>query len=255
MANEYLVNSDDMTSVADAIRNKGGTSDALTFPSGFVDAVGAIQVGGGSEDLLAKMLNDQMTEYASNEVTTLRQYAFFQRNNLVSVSFPNFAGEIPSNCFLSCGKLATVNMPNTRTIAASAFQYCPSIERIRFPKVVYLNSNVFYTETYNANKLKVVDLGASNVTPQYIAAQAFARQTKIEAIVLRYSSVIKLSDVNAFLLTPLTGDATQYGGVYSGHIYVPQALIAEYQAATNWSSLYAAYPDIFQPIEGSVYEE
>ena len=46
MANEYLVNSDDLTAVADAIRAKGGTSDALTFPGGFVDAVGAIQAGG-----------------------------------------------------------------------------------------------------------------------------------------------------------------------------------------------------------------
>lgn len=255
MANEYAVNQADLKAVADAIRNKGGTSGALTFPGGFVNAVGAIEAGGGGEDLLALMLNDQLTEYTSDKVTTLRDYAFTRRNNLVSVSFPNFTQEIPGNCFLSCGKLATVNIPNARSISASAFQYCPSIERIRFPKVVYLNSNVFYTETYNANKLKVVDLGASNVTPQYIAAQAFARQTKLEAVVLRYTSVIKLSNVNSFLLTPLTGDATQYGGVYSGHIYVPQVLIAEYRAATNWSSLYAAYPEIFQPIEGSVYEE
>lgn len=47
MANEYLVNSADMTAVADAIRTKGGTSDALEFPGGFVDAVGAIQTGSG----------------------------------------------------------------------------------------------------------------------------------------------------------------------------------------------------------------
>lgn len=43
MANEYLVNSIDITAVADAIRAKGGTSDALTFPGGFVDAVSAIR--------------------------------------------------------------------------------------------------------------------------------------------------------------------------------------------------------------------
>lgn len=49
MANEYLVNSADLTAVADAIRNKGGTSEALAFPDGFVDAVGAIQAGGGGE--------------------------------------------------------------------------------------------------------------------------------------------------------------------------------------------------------------
>lgn len=47
MANEYLVNSADLTAVADAIRTKGGTSDALAFPGGFVEALEAIQAGGG----------------------------------------------------------------------------------------------------------------------------------------------------------------------------------------------------------------
>ena len=53
MANEYVVNSADMTRVADAIRSKGSTSDALSFPDGFVSAVSAIQTGtgGGSSNL------------------------------------------------------------------------------------------------------------------------------------------------------------------------------------------------------------
>ncbi len=39
MANEYLVNSADLTSVADAIREKGETTEQLVFPSGFVTAI------------------------------------------------------------------------------------------------------------------------------------------------------------------------------------------------------------------------
>ena len=38
----------DLTRVADAIREKGGTSDTLNFPDGFVSAVEAIEAGGGS---------------------------------------------------------------------------------------------------------------------------------------------------------------------------------------------------------------
>lgn len=34
-----------LTSLADAIRAKGGTSDTLAFPSGFVEAIEAIQTG------------------------------------------------------------------------------------------------------------------------------------------------------------------------------------------------------------------
>ena len=41
-----------LTSLADAIRAKGGTSDTLTFPSGFVEAIEAIQTGGGSTENL-----------------------------------------------------------------------------------------------------------------------------------------------------------------------------------------------------------
>ena len=37
----------DLTSVADAIRSKGGTSEALAFPAGFVSAIKAIEAGGG----------------------------------------------------------------------------------------------------------------------------------------------------------------------------------------------------------------
>ena len=36
-----------LTAIADAIRTKGGTSEALVFPDGFVSAVQAIQAGGG----------------------------------------------------------------------------------------------------------------------------------------------------------------------------------------------------------------
>lgn len=34
MATEYLTNDIELTSVADAIREKGGTSDPLTYPDG-----------------------------------------------------------------------------------------------------------------------------------------------------------------------------------------------------------------------------
>lgn len=41
----------DLTSVANAIRTKGGTSASLTFPSDFVSAINAISGGGGSHNL------------------------------------------------------------------------------------------------------------------------------------------------------------------------------------------------------------
>ena len=47
MAN-YLVNDTQLTSVADAIRAKTGSNAGISFPSGFVSAIGDIQAGGGT---------------------------------------------------------------------------------------------------------------------------------------------------------------------------------------------------------------
>ena len=44
--NEYLVDSADMTTVADAIRERGGTTAPLSFPAGMVEAVRNIKSGG-----------------------------------------------------------------------------------------------------------------------------------------------------------------------------------------------------------------
>ena len=42
---EYLTNTTDLTKVASAIREKGGTPDPLVYPDGFVAAIQAIQTG------------------------------------------------------------------------------------------------------------------------------------------------------------------------------------------------------------------
>lgn len=44
---EYLVQGASLTAVADAIREKGGTTAPLSFPNGMAEAVRNIQSGGG----------------------------------------------------------------------------------------------------------------------------------------------------------------------------------------------------------------
>ena len=43
---KYMVEDTSLTAVADAIRTKGDTSDAMAFPAGFVAAIEAIETGG-----------------------------------------------------------------------------------------------------------------------------------------------------------------------------------------------------------------
>ena len=67
MANEYSVNQSDLVSVANAIRTKGGTSETLVFPDGFVSAVQAIQTGGGG---------DSVTDDGDGNITINALYSF-----------------------------------------------------------------------------------------------------------------------------------------------------------------------------------
>lgn len=46
----YIVSDTSLGSVADAIRTKGGTSAPLEYPQGFIDAIDAIETGGGGGD-------------------------------------------------------------------------------------------------------------------------------------------------------------------------------------------------------------
>ena len=62
------VNDNSLVSVADAIRSKGGTSDALVFPDGFVSAISAIQTGAGGG---APSLQSKSVTYTSNGTNTI----------------------------------------------------------------------------------------------------------------------------------------------------------------------------------------
>lgn len=49
---EYVIaNKSDLVSVAEAIREKSGTTDTLTFPTGFMSAIGEIQSNSGDDEV------------------------------------------------------------------------------------------------------------------------------------------------------------------------------------------------------------
>lgn len=62
----YKVSGTDLTSVADAIRTKGGTSESLSFPDGFVTAIGNIPTG-GEPTLITKSITANGTYSAEDD--------------------------------------------------------------------------------------------------------------------------------------------------------------------------------------------
>lgn len=63
---DYKVSDTSLTSIANAIRTKGGTSASLSFPDGFVSAIQNIPTGGGST-LITKSIDENGTYAASSD--------------------------------------------------------------------------------------------------------------------------------------------------------------------------------------------
>ena len=82
MANEYLVNSDDLTAVASAIREKGGTEEPLVFPDGFISAVQGIQSGGGGSITTATLKDINFYDY---DGTLLYSYTLEEAQSLTAL--------------------------------------------------------------------------------------------------------------------------------------------------------------------------
>lgn len=207
----------DLTSVANAIRTKGGTSAQLAFPSGFVSAVQAIEAGG--EDFLVKRCHNTLTSYASEDVT-----------------------KIISGAFRECSSLTSLKTYNVKTFGGYVF-YGTHLQKIAFPNATSIAIQAFCNMA--SGYLKELDFGTALTS---ISSQAFSSNSNFAVLVLRRNGVTSLGNINAFNSTKFASGST------GGTLYVPQAQIANYQAATNWSTILGYTNNQILPIEGSVYE-
>lgn len=209
-------------------------------------------------------------------VTTIPQNCFYNCAKVTFSSIPAGVTKIDYNAFYACSKVTFSELPSTITsIGNSAFQGCVlitsmscngaittlgnnlfshknwnNVQFVKFPNMK-LNAlgqsfGMSGSGTYSCVNMTTADIGETKAINQY----AFAYCNSLRQLVLRRSDAIcSLSNVNAFNNTPFTG----YNGL-SGTVYVPQALISTYEAATNWSTLVAGGHLTFAAIEGSEFE-
>lgn len=95
----------------------------------------AITGGGGGAAVIARTI----TEYTSDEVTSVGDYAFYSYSNLISVDLPN-ATTIGWSAFYNCKNLISVNFPNATSIGYYAFSSCTNLTSISFPKVTTIQN-------------------------------------------------------------------------------------------------------------------
>lgn len=128
--------------------------------------------------------------------------------------------EIKSSRFNGCSGLTSVEFAAVTHIAGSAFNLCSNLLTADFPVVESVDSWCFN----NCVKLQVANFPALT----RIEAGSFYGCRKLEAFIIRGNSVCALANTNAFGSSGIAN--------HTGYVYVPDALVDSYKAATNWST-------------------
>lgn len=193
----------------------------------------------GDEVVAKSIIEKTIIEFNDDLLTAVKDRAFYQCPELTSVNLPNVTLGKAEEAFYYCKKLKNVNLPNITELSGT-FGECSALTSVNVPKLKKIGGSTFQYCT----ALTSIDL--PNVTG--IGYSVFWDCTKLTSIILRSETMCTLSSTNSFTRTPFASDGT------GGTVYVPQALITQYQSATNWSSLYAGGKCNFVAIEGSEYE-
>ncbi len=231
-----------LVDIAEAIRGKTGKADPMTIDQMAAEIDGISTGGGGDATFEDGLVTRTLKHYENSRVAELAGYVFMGNTTIESVSFPNVTNISGSNTFNGCSALKTVNFPKlTGAAAGNVFLGCSSLSEVSLPAY---RRDAGTPSFRGCASLRIVDFGGARL----VGNLSFANCTALETVIFRDDMLTSLSNTNAFDNTPFAIGGS--GGV----VYVPDALIPEYQQATNWSTLYAAGTCQFVAIEGSEYE-
>ena len=261
---EYLTNTAELTSVADAIRAKSGQTGQLIYPDGFVSAVAgikkapatpymeaeyiAVEEGGNTSHYIkrAKLYNHTaiyMKEFsgqaqlqnldfsdASNNITAIESNAFEYAlvNGLV---LPNTISVLGPACFGTAYITTLVVPPLVTVLPDAAFTYIQPVhntetgEEVPINIILPQNLTKIGNSCFNGASIKQITI-PDTVTEIGDAAFLFCR---------------KLESITCLAATPpALGTDALYTDTAGFPIKVPAASVAAYKAADGWKD-YASY--------------
>ena len=149
---------------------------------------------------------------------SVSQYAFQSCKSLLSIDLPNCT-LVGAYAFNSCRSIQSVNLPKCQYIYNYTFGYCSSLQSIDLPRCLIVSQNGFVacSSLQSANLPNCVVLSNS----------AFQSCKSLSVLDLRSTYSCILSNSNAFSSTPFAS------GI--GSIYVHNAVLSQFQNATNWT--------------------
>lgn len=195
---KVAITKEKITAVADAIREKAGTTEELTLDE-MPTKIAGIETGGGEFECFVNgsgipknfsydgtKIKDHLyyDEYLNSlnipNVTTIGYYAFYCSTADVDKELHSI-GKLENLKYIRdyafCKRLASIyakdkdddsvkflNFPNVLEVGASAFEGCTSIQTANFPKAITLKSSVFKS----CRNLTKVELNALTATKNQI---------------------------------------------------------------------------------------
>lgn len=246
------------TTLMDATTATAAAGD-ITAPKTAMLADGVMTTGTGTG---GSSYSDMVNACAKKEISgdivldssvNALPHAYFMSEQPITSFRGDGIGGLQNYSFANCKSLVSIHLPNLTTLyAARCFDGCSALTMACFPKLGTGSTQYNYTATfYNCSSLQSADLGTLGDTSRGrgLSNQDFYGCTNLKTLILRKNDAIcALGNVNCFQNSAF--DSTGTGGT----LYVPSALIASYQAATNWSTILGYANNQILPIEGSIYE-
>lgn len=206
----------DLKIVADAIREKSGTTEDLDFPLGMKEVVESIDTSKEEQEKIISITENGTTEVTPDEgkvlskVTvntniesggggdyTSEEMIALVEKEITTFVVPNGATRIGNSFFRVCLKLKTVVIPDTVTeIKESAFETCTKLNLTELPDSIVQISDLAFASG-GGNKLTKLP---SNL--QTIGKQAFAYSNEMS--ITEIPATVKTIGQNAFTQTNLT---------------------------------------------------
>lgn len=233
-----------------AIEAKGVTVSSSAKLDDYADLVDAIEAGIELDDFLtgeepSGVIDSYVTSFRGN--LTLRNC-----NNITRVNFYNQI-TFPTNFFNDCQYLTVIFAPKA-SISGNSYlgDRCQRVETVVIGSLNNCNYGLADMKRSGVTAFKTVDVSGS----ENMGSKCFYLDSVLDTVILRSSSIVAMTNVDAFSGTPFASDGT------GGTIYIPKTLYDhlgdgtadDYKAATNWATIDGYGTITWAKIEGSAYD-
>ena len=246
MAQDTIVTGSKLTAIANAIRTRGGTQAQLTLdqmPQAVADIPGGggggfdwSQITGGLRFLPAATQTALDLRGMDTSTFTTLGSMFRQCTTLTSLDLSNWDTShvtAMGAMFYQCSALTSLDLSSFDTINVTDMAYmfysCPALTSLDLGSFDTSNvtdmSNMFYWCTH-LTSLNLSGFDTGRVTS---ASSMFGSCTALQDVIWSQKNTVQ----------PLPVSASSAGLTYnnSAKFYVPDALVNDYKAATNWSEI------------------